>query len=79
MELCDYKYSFHHIEGILQVLHKSTATSNGKKMFQRLFSTIQPSNSSSSEGEEVKKNKTLSDSCRFRSTILNETYILRKN
>ena len=53
MDLCGCKYSSHHIEGISQVLPTSTATSNPKKIFQRFLSTIQPSNSSSSEGEEV--------------------------
>ena len=43
----------HHIEGISQELPKNTATSNSKKMFQRLLNTVQPSNSSSSEDEEV--------------------------
>ena len=52
----------HHIEGISQVLPKSTATSNSKKIFQRFLSTVQPSNSNSSEGEEVvDSNITLSD------------------
>ena len=45
--------SSHHIESISQVLPTYTATLNSNKMFQRLFSTIQPSNSSSIEGEEV--------------------------
>ena len=53
MDLCGCKYSSDHIEGISQVLSTSTATSNSKKIFQRFLSTIQPSNSSSSEGEEV--------------------------
>ena len=53
MDLCGCKCSCHHIEGISQVLPTSTATSNPKKIFQRFLSTIQPSNSSSSEGEEV--------------------------
>ena len=53
MDLCDSNYSSHYIEGILQVLLKSTVTSNSKKMFQRIFNKILLSNSSSSEGEEV--------------------------
>ena len=62
MDLCGCKYSSHHIEGISQVLPKSTATSNSNKMFQRFLSTVQPSNSSSSEGEEVvDSNRTLSE------------------
>ena len=62
MDLCGYKYSSHHIEGISQVLPMSIATSNSKKIFQRFLSTVQPSNSSSSEGEEVvDSNMTLSE------------------
>ena len=62
MDLCGSKYSFHHIEGISQALSKSTITSDSKKIFQRLFSTVQLSNSSSSEGEEVvNTNMTLSE------------------
>ena len=62
MDLCGCKYSSHHIEGISQVLPKSTATSNSKKMFQRFLSAVHPSNSSSSEGEEVvDSNMTLSE------------------
>ena len=53
MDLCGCKYSSHHIEDISQVLLKSTVNSNSKKKFQRLLITVQPSNSSSSEGEEV--------------------------
>ena len=53
MDLCGCKYSFHHIEGISDVLPKSTATSNSKKMFQLILTTVQPSNSSSSKGEKV--------------------------
>ena len=61
MVLCGYKYSFHHIEGISQVLPMSIATSNWKKMFQQFLSAVQPSNSSSIEGEEVvDSNRTLS-------------------
>ena len=59
--MCGCKYSSHHIEGISQVLPKSTTISNSKKMFQRFFSAVQPSNSRSSEGEEVvDSNRTLS-------------------
>ena len=55
-------YSSYHIEGISQVLPKSTATSNSKKIFQRLFSTVQPSNPSSSDGENVVElNMTISE------------------
>ena len=62
MDLRGCKYSSHHIEGISQVLPKSTATSNSNKMFQRFLSTVQPSNSSSSEGKEVvDSNMTLSE------------------
>ena len=62
MVLCGYKYSSHHIEGISQVLPMSIATSNLKKMFQLLFSTVQLSNSSSNEGDEtVDWNMTLSE------------------
>ena len=44
------------------MLPKSNATPNSKKMFQRLFSTVELSNSSSSEGEEVvDSNRTLSE------------------
>ena len=38
---------------ITQVLPKSTATSNSNKIFQRFLSIVQPSNSSSTEREEV--------------------------
>ena len=55
MVLCGCKYSSHHIEGISQVLPKSTATSNSNKMFQQFLSAVQPSNSSAIEGEELKK------------------------
>ena len=83
MDLCGCIYSFHHIEGIPQVLPKSTATSNFKKLFQRLFSIVQPSNSSEDE-EVVNRNMTLSekfqniiDITRLKSVeILNETIIL---
>ena len=62
MDLCGCKYSYHYIEGISQVLPKSTATSNSNKMFQRFLSIVQPSISSSSEGEEVvDSNMTLSE------------------
>ena len=62
MDLCGCKYNSHQIEGILQVLHKSTATSNYKEMFKRFLSTAQLSNSSSSEGEEaVDSNMNLSE------------------
>ena len=62
MDLWGCKYSFHHIEGISQVLPMSIATSNSKKTFQRFLSAVQPSNSSSSEGEEVvDSNRTLSE------------------
>ena len=62
MDLCGCKCSFYHIEGISYVLPTSTATSNSKKIFQRFLSTVQPSNSSSSESEEVvESNKTLSE------------------
>ena len=37
MDLCGCEDSSHHIEGISQVLLKSTATLNSKKMFQRFF------------------------------------------
>ena len=53
MDLRGCKYSSHHIEGISQVLPKSTATSNSNKMFQQFLNTVQPSNTSSSVGEEV--------------------------
>ena len=90
MDFCGCKYSFHHIEGISQVLPKSTATSNSKKMFQRLFSTVQPSNSNSSKGEEVMdSNMTFSEKLqnimdKWSETekciiFLNETNILQKN
>ena len=62
MDLRGCKYSSHNIEGIPQVLPKSTVTSNSKKMFQQFFRTVQSSNSSSSEGEEVvNPNTTLSE------------------
>ena len=62
MVLCGYKYSFHHIEGISQVLPMSIATSNSKKMFQQFLSAVNPSNSSSSESEEeVDSNITFSE------------------
>ena len=62
MDLYGCKYSYHCIEGISQVLPKSTATSYSKKMFHRPFSTVQPSNSSFSKGEEVAdSNMTLSE------------------
>ena len=62
MDLCGYKYGSHYIEGISHVLPKSTATSYSNKMFQRFLSTVQPSNSSSSEGKEVvDSNMTLSE------------------
>ena len=62
MDLCGCKYSSHHIEGISHVLSTSTATLNKKYIFQRFLSTVQPSNSSSSEGEEVvDSNMTLSE------------------
>jgi len=62
MDLCGCKYSFHHIEGISQVLPMSIATSNSKTMFQRFLSAVHPSNSSSSEDEEVvDSNRTLSE------------------
>ena len=60
MDLCGCKYSSHHIEGISQVLPKSTATSNLKKMFQRLFIIVQPSSTSKVE-EVVNSNSTLSE------------------
>ena len=53
MDLCGWKYSSHYIEDISQVLPMSIATSNLKKMFQLLFSTVQLSNSSSNEGDET--------------------------
>ena len=37
IDLCGSKYSSHHIEGISQVLPKSTATLNLNKIFQGLF------------------------------------------
>ena len=46
----------------LKALPMSIATSNSKKMFQRFLSAVQPSNSSSSEGEKVlDSNRTLSE------------------
>ena len=61
MDLCACKCNSHHIEGISQVLPTSTATLNSKKIFRRFLSTVQPSNSSSSEGEEVDSNRNLSE------------------
>ena len=62
MDLCGCKYSSYHIEVISQVLPKSTATSISNKMFQLLFRAVQPSNSNSSEDEEVvDSNITLSE------------------
>ena len=60
MDLWGCKYSFHHIEGISQVLPMSIATSNSKKMFQRFLSAVKPSSSSEGE-EEVDSNRTLSE------------------
>ena len=89
MELCICKYSFYHIEGMSQVLPKSTAILNSKKIFQRFLSTVQPSNSSSSEGEEVvDSNRNLSEKLQTSWTnvtklksaaMLNGTNVLQKN
>ena len=62
MDLGSCKNSSHHIEGISQLLPKSTATSNSNKMFQRLFCAVLPLKASCSEGEEVvDSNITLSE------------------
>ena len=89
MDLCACKYSSHHIEGISQVLPKSTATSNSTKMFQRFLITVQPSNSSSSEGEKVvdsnitlpEKLQNIVDICNKAESaaMLNGTNVLEKN
>ena len=86
MDLCDY--SSHHIEGISQVLPKST--SNSKKTFQRLFNTVHPSDSSSNEGEEIVNSNTTHFQTSFKTSgtnvtrlksaaIPNQTNILQNN